>query len=412
MRRTEHGESRLHMLQTVREYALRRLDDRADAEATRQRHFDWVLALAERGEEGLRGPEQARWLERLDAEQPNCLAALAWSVERGRLDLTLRLAGALAEYWYLRGGYADHLALLEAGLAAEGDLTWQRARAHAGLGHLAAFRLGDAERGLRHLKRALLLFKRADDPRRAAGCVTTMATVEALLGRREHAPATAARALRLARRSGDDRTIGLALLSGIVAARDFREAEPLLEEALARLRRAGDAISLADLLDNAGYLALSDGEHERARALLDEAVTASRANADVVGLAYALENRAMLAVLEEAWDLAAPLLREVFELCDRHAVTAPLPEALSGAAAIASVRDGERAARLFGASRALRFGQPVTPVEHRIEERYIAPARAGAGSAGWDVGMRSGEAMTFAEAVAAGLVAVGGDVSS
>src|SRR3954454_8193843 len=88
----------------------------------------------------------------------------------------------------------------------------------------------------------------------------------------------------------------------------------------------------------------------------------------------------MLAVLEEEWDVALSLLREVFELCDRHAVTAPLPEALSGAAAIASARGSDHAARLFGASRALRFGQPVTPVEHRIEYRDLTPARPRVGA--------------------------------
>jgi serine/threonine-protein kinase PknK len=403
-RRQDAGQPRLFMLQTVREYALRRLDARGDD--VRLRHFEWALALAEQGEAELAGRNQATWLEHLDAERANCVAALAWSVDAGRLDLTLRLAGALAEYWHVRGGYAEGLAFLEAGLRADGDLEWERARAHAGLGHLAAFRLGDPDRGLRHLKQALSLFRQAGDVRRQAACVTTIATVEAALGRRAQAPATAARALRLARRSGDDRAVGLALLSGVIAARDFAEGKPLLEEGVALLRRAGDAISLGDLLDNAGYLALIDGEREEARSLLDEAVAVSRANADVVGLAYAIENRAMLAILEEDWERAAPLLREVFELCERHAVTAPLPEALSGAAAIASVRDTDQAARLFAASRALRFGQPVTPVEQRIEERFIASARDRADGIAWAAGERKARGMAFAEAVACGLRAV------
>ena len=134
------------------------------------------------------------------------------------------------------------------------------------------------------------------------------------------------------------------------------------------MRRAGDAISLADLLDNAGYLALIDGEHEQARILLDEAVTASRASSDVVGLAYAVENRAMLAVLEEEWDRAVALLREVFELCDRHAVTAPLPEALAGAAANVSVRESDP--------------RPSPP--------RSAPCASGSPSRRWSTGSRSG----------------------
>jgi predicted ATPase len=394
---TRRDDGRLLMLQTVREYALRR----GSAEDAHVRHFEWVADLAEQAEAGLAGPEQGAWLRRLDAERDNCVAALEWSVGTERFDLTLRLTGALAEYWYARRGSAEGVKYLEAGLRAAGEPARQRGRAHAGLGHLAAYRLGEPERGLRHLRRALQLFQEAGDPARAAGCLSSIATVQAAFGDREHAPDTAARALRLARRSEDPRTIGLALLAGVTAARDFTAGRPLLEEGAELFRGVGDRILLAVLLDNAGYLALIDGEHEHARALLDEAVEASRGNDDVVGLAYALENRAMVAVLEADWERASALLREVLELCERHAVVAPMPEALAGLAALAAERgDDERAARLLGASRALRFGQPVTPVEGRIAERYLGSVRE-----------RAGGAPSFEEALALGLETVRGPAS-
>jgi tetratricopeptide (TPR) repeat protein len=377
------------MLQTVREYALRR----GPADAAHLRHFEWAADLADQAEAGLAGPDQGAWLRRLDAEQDNCVAALEWSVGAARFDLTLRLAGALAEYWYARRGGAEGVKYLEAGLRAAGQPAWQRARTHAGLGHLAAYRLGDPERGLRHLRRGLQLFQEAGDLARAAACLSTIATMQAAFGDRDHAPATAARALRLARSSGDPRTVGLALLAGVVAARDFAAGRPLLEEGAELFRAAGDRILLAVLLDNAGYLALIDGEQEQARALLDEAVDASRGNDDVVGLAYALENRAMVAVLDADWERATALLREVLELCKRHAVVAPVPEALAGLAALAAERgESERAARLLGASRTLRFGQPITPVEERIAERHLGA-----------VPERAGPAPSFEEALALGL---------
>ena len=294
----------------------------------------------------------------------------------------------------------DGLRFLEAGLSAEGVQGWEHARAHAGLGHLVAFRLGERDRALRHLNRALKLFRSLDDIRRAAACASTIATVEAALGRREQASLIAARALRLARRTDDSRTVGLALLAGVIAARDFATGKPLLEEGVVMFRSAGDRISLADLLDNAGYLALTDGLYDQARVLLDDAVELSRGNDDVVGLTYALENRAMVDILGEQWDRAVPMLREVLELCERNAVQAPLPEALAGLAGFCAVRrDDDRAAALYGASRELRFGQPVTPVEERLERQFVAPARERAGAIAWEAGVRRGRAMAFNDAL-------------
>ena len=49
----------------------------------RRRHAEFFLALAEEAEPWLRGPEQAAWFERLDAENDNLRAALSWLLEQG-----------------------------------------------------------------------------------------------------------------------------------------------------------------------------------------------------------------------------------------------------------------------------------------------------------------------------------------
>jgi predicted ATPase len=53
--RTDHGEPRLLMLATVREYGMQRLAARDDAELLRRRHAQYYLDLAERSEPHLRG---------------------------------------------------------------------------------------------------------------------------------------------------------------------------------------------------------------------------------------------------------------------------------------------------------------------------------------------------------------------
>src|SRR4029453_4342884 len=72
------GEPRFTMFETIREYALERLTERGEAPATQLAHAVYFLDLAERAEPELGGPDQVAWLDRLDDEQANLRAALAW----------------------------------------------------------------------------------------------------------------------------------------------------------------------------------------------------------------------------------------------------------------------------------------------------------------------------------------------
>ena len=65
------GEPRLAMLETIRDYALERLQHDDDADAARRRHAEHYLALAEQAREQLDGPIQLAALDRLEAENDN-----------------------------------------------------------------------------------------------------------------------------------------------------------------------------------------------------------------------------------------------------------------------------------------------------------------------------------------------------
>ena len=94
---------RFRLLETIRQYASDRLVEAGEAEALRERHARYFLALAEQAEPELRRPQQAEWLARLLAEDDNFQVALGWCRERATddPDLGLRLAAALGWYWYV-----------------------------------------------------------------------------------------------------------------------------------------------------------------------------------------------------------------------------------------------------------------------------------------------------------------------
>ena len=124
----EPHEPRLRLLETVRHFALERLAEAGEEAAVRERHLAHMLALAERARTGLTGPDEGAWLDRLDLDRDNLLAAHAWCdhAEDGSAR-GLRLVSGLLRYWVNRGllaqgHHACEQALARPGAAALGVL--------------------------------------------------------------------------------------------------------------------------------------------------------------------------------------------------------------------------------------------------------------------------------------------------
>src|SRR5439155_16876765 len=113
-RRTE---GRFRMLETVREYALDRLESAGEMSLKRERHATWAIHLAERARVEVHGPGQLESLARGEDEHDNFRAALAWFAE-GDAERGLRLAVALAPFWRLHSHLAEGRRWLAHGLAA------------------------------------------------------------------------------------------------------------------------------------------------------------------------------------------------------------------------------------------------------------------------------------------------------
>ena len=113
------GATRLALLETIREYALERLEESA-AVAAREAHAAHYLALLQAAEPELFGPEQGAWLARLETEHDNLRAALAWALERRDASLALQLSGAAVQFWWARGHRTEAPRWLAAALALPG----------------------------------------------------------------------------------------------------------------------------------------------------------------------------------------------------------------------------------------------------------------------------------------------------
>ena len=103
-----HAEERFWMLETIREFALERLEETGGAEVLRQRYSADFLELAKLAGPELLARSSSIWYDRIEAEHDNIRAVLGDAVEHGRTDVALRICGAdqafLVDAWLLERG--------------------------------------------------------------------------------------------------------------------------------------------------------------------------------------------------------------------------------------------------------------------------------------------------------------------
>jgi len=99
----EHGESRYHMLETIRQYTNEKLVESGESDVLRDKHLEFFLNLAETAEPHLIGPEQLKWLAQLDDDYENLRAALEWSLGKESAVPSLIFCRSLEWFWEIRG---------------------------------------------------------------------------------------------------------------------------------------------------------------------------------------------------------------------------------------------------------------------------------------------------------------------
>jgi predicted ATPase len=119
---------RYRLLETVRQYAIERLEDAGERREFEQRHRDWYIALAESDPTPAGELPVRATLRDLDKERDNLRAALGSALVADP-RAALRLAVALWRFWLMRGYLAEGYRWLTAALAAAPEPTAVRARA-------------------------------------------------------------------------------------------------------------------------------------------------------------------------------------------------------------------------------------------------------------------------------------------
>jgi predicted ATPase len=246
------GGTRYRLLETIRQAAGARLSACGEAEAIRERHLAFHLAMVEETMD-LGGRHVDARVRRIEPEYDNLRAAFAWARARAEWDqgeMMLRLAGGLRAFWYNRGFLVEGLAWLEEGLARGTNApTTVRAKALLAQATLYAF-ISDSPHAYDCAEAGLALFQQAGDALGSAWCMTTLAYTAADCGD-NRATAIGEQAVRMCREAGslDGTCLALMVLGRAACnADDKTRAGEALEEAMAIARQIGDIAVLREAL--------------------------------------------------------------------------------------------------------------------------------------------------------------------
>jgi predicted ATPase/DNA-binding CsgD family transcriptional regulator len=223
---------RYRLLETMRQYALERLEDAGETEATLDHYRDFYLDMAELAAPGLLDAPQPELLARLDPESANLGQAISWAAAT-EPEKALRLSSALTFWWRLRSLFAQAEAGFTRALEAAVEPSTLRARTLWGRAFLLTFAGA--------MEPAVLAANQARDAAEAVGDETTLS-----------------RALWL---------IGVTMMWP-----DPIGSRPGLERARELASSSGDDLALMHATQALGMTYLFQDENRRARAFHDEAL--------------------------------------------------------------------------------------------------------------------------------------------
>jgi tetratricopeptide (TPR) repeat protein len=362
------------MLETIREYALERLEASQEAERLRERHAGHFTELAERARRELGGTERARWEARLETELANVRGALTWASER-RPDLLHRLARALRIFWNTHGYLWEGRGWLERSLA-NGAEGLERTEILGGLGWICH-----------------------------------------AMGDRDGAAVAAEERLRLAGALGDAKNVSAALgLQAMLADEDedLERAERLYKERIAIGRAQGAAERPERQSGDYAEFLLRQGRHAEAGRLFEECLSAARERRDTFLVGRFTADVGALALVEgrpeESLRLLSEAVRILYGFGERYYTVWCLPLL---AEAFAALGAADKGARLVGAAD-VQFEESglwlwAVGAQHR--EATVANLRASLGEARFAALYAEGAAMSFDEAIEYALSARSGDQS-
>jgi tetratricopeptide (TPR) repeat protein len=393
------------MLETIREYAVERLEASGAAETLRQRHAAYLLALAQAAEPELTGPQQIVWLDRLEQEHDNLRAALQWILDQREAETALQFCAALRKFWQFHSHHSSARRWMDVTLDQSRLLrSPTRVKVLYGAGWLA-HNHGDLAQAGALFNESLAVARQLEDPYAIALALEGVA--QFAMRRRDlvRARTLAEERLRLFKELADPMEIAwsLDLLSKIALEQgDASQAQAFSEEYLARFQEMGHVWGIAVLHLRLGTIARVQGDLEQATVRFQEALPLYQNLGDKRSIARTLFLLGDIAVLQEDYERAAAQFGASLTVVRDHGDTAGVAWCLARLAGVArrSARP-EQAARLYGAAEVLFDTLDIRrePSERAEWDRNVAALHGQLDRGTFAAAWAAGQALTPEQAI-------------
>ncbi|HVB76162.1 MAG TPA: NB-ARC domain-containing protein [Ktedonobacteraceae bacterium] len=276
------AEPRFYFLETIREYALVRLEtseEREDVEDIHRRHAIYYLAFAERIEPALFGREQFLAASMLAREQDNLREALAWAVEHNEAAIAQRMCGTLGMFWEARTQFQEAHRWIDVALTMTGETSpTVRAKLLIAASRLALWETA-CQRSRQLAENALALYESVGDTVGRTLAIFQIGGSWLMQGEYDQASMFLEESLPLLHEQENWRTYAvtlsrlgaMAILQG-----NFSQAWTRLHEALPLLREYSEPGLLNVTLVYLGVLALVQGDLKQSASYLREGLLLAR----------------------------------------------------------------------------------------------------------------------------------------
>jgi len=394
---------RYRLLETIRLFAAERLVEAGDGEAAAvaAAHCAHFLAVAEAAAAYLTGPEQGKWLARLDADRANLRRAAGYAA--GRPDgtaLMLRLGAALGgRYWLARSREQEALGLLVPALRrpdAGGD---PALFAGALIAAAAVACYVDLAMARQLAQQAVQVTRQMQDERLLSTALMMLCLAYCFAGEPDAGRPFGQESVEWARRLGDDVLLAEGLV-GYLMTIDPARSGHLWTEAIACTERSGDHFINCLLHNNAGTFAFEAGDLPAARAHLEAAAQAGKQIGFLETVVMANLSRVQRAEGDPAG--ARSTLEAALRINRRNGNSSYMASAILCLACLAGdAGDWDQATVLCGAAEAFldQTGSPWDETDARDRQDLLDQARAHLGDEQLERGCAQGRALSLEKAL-------------
>ena len=410
------GETRYHLLETVREYSHKRLIKSGEHQQIEKQHFDFFFNLVEKAETGFMSAEHQSWLKHLDMEQDNLRIALDYGLSAKRYEHTLQFAGTLFWFWQTLGYISEGRSHLEKILGASlhvlpADQPGAIAACAKALwcaGGLSWIQ-GDYTEASSQLKESIVLWRGLDGINKLGLAISLRdaGIVATYQGELNDALSALEESIQLLQEVGSKWDLALAFYNqGLIyeVKGDMATAQAKFEESLSLFRELNEPWGLSVALNGLGRIAGRQGDHEAARSHLNEALSLSRTLGDLWSSAASLYLLGEVSHLQKNIEQAAGFFVESLRLNQTVGDKVMIGFTLHSIGRIVNLYgDTHRAVCLFGAAKTLRGDSTYTAswslTNHVQCEQDIIDIRANVEKASFELAWNEGQTMSIDEAI-------------